>query len=470
LIRRRTALALAAALAAGRLAAQCPANATSVAWPSGAPVWELCYRRPAATNYLLNGGGLEISDVRYRGIAVLKVANIPIVNVAYAPGGCGPCYRDFFYQERAFACAPEVSPGRCSGTSVPPATVCQHPGTDAGAFTGVAVEDLGDRLKLTSQAEAGWYRYVPVWEFFPDGTLQARFDATSIHNGCVAYTHDHHAYFRLDIDAGGSGGNVLDQVLPGGGTTRISTERSFTDAGAARSRWRISRPGSPSYVEVSRNAGDSAAGDALPFPGDFPVADGWALAYRPNETDDSAVATGCATGLNAFLTGESLDRTDLVLWVRAGALHQGEPGGITSDCSMVGPTIKVVAEQPAAPASLHTLEPCRVLDTRQPDGPWGGPALGASADRVFVLAGRCGVPATATAVSANLTVVGAAAPGHLSVWADGGPVPATSVLNFGSSQARANNAVIPLGAEGAFRVRVGAGPVDFILDVNGYFQ
>jgi hypothetical protein len=47
------------------------------------------------------------------------------------------------------------------------------------------------------------------------------------------------------------------------------------------------------------------------------------------------------------------------------------------------------------------------------------------------------------------------------------------VLNFGVSQARANNAVIALGAAGAFRVRsgpAGAGPVQFILDVTGYFE
>jgi hypothetical protein len=131
-----------------------------------------------------------------------------------------------------------------------------------------------------------------------------------------------------------------------------------------------------------------------------------------------------------------------------------------------------VSEQ-AGPANLNTIPPCRVLDTRQADGPWGGPALDSSADRAFAVAGRCGVPATATAVSANLTVVGAATAGHLAAWADGGPVPPTSVLNFGVSQARANNAVVPLGAEGAFRVRSGppgAGPVHFILDVTGYFQ
>jgi len=59
-------------------------------------------------------------------------------------------------------------------------------------------------LKLTAQCMAGWYRYIPVWEFFADGTLQGRFVATSVNNGCVAYTHHHHAYYRLDFDLNGT--------------------------------------------------------------------------------------------------------------------------------------------------------------------------------------------------------------------------------------------------------------------------
>jgi len=45
------------------------------------------------------------------------------------------------------------------------------------------------------------------------------------------------------------------------------------------------------------------------------------------------------------------------------------------------------------------VTPCRVVDTRKPVGPYGGPALVAGADRTFVFAGQCGIPITAKAVA-----------------------------------------------------------------------
>src|SRR5204863_8049945 len=50
---------------------------------------------------------------------------------------------------------------------------------------------------------------------------------------------------------------------------------------------------------------------------------------------------------------------------------------------------------------FHTLVPCRLLDTRDAAGPYGGPLLGAGASRSFDLTGRCGIPADAAAVSLN---------------------------------------------------------------------
>src|SRR5262249_7794479 len=38
-------------------------------------------------------------------------------------------------------------------------------------------------------------------------------------------------------------------------------------------------------------------------------------------------------------------------------------------------------------ANFYTLTPCRVIDTRNPTGPLGGPALVAATDRLFNLAG-----------------------------------------------------------------------------------
>jgi hypothetical protein len=47
-----------------------------------------------------------------------------------------------------------------------------------------------------------------------------------------------------------------------------------------------------------------------------------------------------------------------------------------------------------------------------------------------------------------------------------------STSNYATGQTRANNAVLRLGNGGAFTVFCGqaAGTVEFIVDVNGYFQ
>jgi hypothetical protein len=124
------------------------------------------------------------------------------------------------------------------------------------------------------------------------------------------------------------------------------------------------------------------------------------------------------------------------------------------------------------PTELHTLLPCRAIDTRNPDGPLGGPALQGGQERLFTLAGVCGVSATAREVVVNLTVVGATASGFLQAYAaDTGPG-GTSVLNFGPARARANNAFIRMVA-GQIAVRAGLPPehsTHFIADVVGYLE
>jgi hypothetical protein len=454
--------------------AQCASGATHVTWPAANPVWDFCFLSPGKSAGA-NGSGLELSNVRYNGVLVLFQAHIPILNVKYVPnaancGGQNACYRDWLYGENAFSCAPEVSTGYCTGTTTPATTVCEHPGTDAGSFVGVAVEDLGTSLKLTAQCAAGWYRYIPVWEFFADGTLQTRFVATSVNNGCVAYTHQHHAYFRLDFDLNGGSANSVDQVLSGGVTQRATTERNYIDTSPARSTWRVTAPGSAYFVEVTRNPEDGAAGDPLPITNDFPVADGWVLAYDPNQIADYSNLQTCPANLNSFMNGQSVDGTDIVMWVRAAALHEGEPGGLAQDCSMVGPTIRVIPVSPL-PTAFHTLTPCRAIDTRGAAGPYGAPALQPGGIRTFVLANRCGIPVTAKSVAANVAVSQPTAGGYLTIFPAGGAVPLASAINFSAGQTRANNAVMKLGAGGAISVQSGlSGSAQLILDVTGYFE
>jgi hypothetical protein len=161
----------------------------------------------------------------------------------------------------------------------------------------------------------------------------------------------------------------------------------------------------------------------------------------------------------------------VVLWVHAEALHEGETGGAARDCSMVGPTIRVLPATPPPGTKLTTVTPCRIADTRNPPGPYGGPALPAGGTRNFTIPGRCGIPGTAKSVAVNLTAVQASSGGYLTAYPAGGSLPLASTLNFAAGQTRANNAILTLGTGGAASVfNAAPGPVNFLIDVTGWFE
>jgi photosystem II stability/assembly factor-like uncharacterized protein len=124
------------------------------------------------------------------------------------------------------------------------------------------------------------------------------------------------------------------------------------------------------------------------------------------------------------------------------------------------------------PQKLYTLPPCRMIDTRGPAGPLGDPPLQGGGQRTFGAANVCGVPPTAKAISVNLTVTAPDAAGDLRIFPAGLNPPLVSSINYGPGQTRANNAIVPLSAGGAFRVQCdqATGTVHFIVDVNGYFE
>ena len=69
-----------------------------------------------------------------------------------------------------------------------------------------------------------------------------------------------------------------------------------------------------------------------------------------------------------------------------------------------------------APVPFVALSPCRLADTRPENGfppPFGPPFLSPGVTRDFPVAGHCGVPAGATAVSFNFTVVRTGGLGYL---------------------------------------------------------
>jgi parallel beta-helix repeat protein len=124
------------------------------------------------------------------------------------------------------------------------------------------------------------------------------------------------------------------------------------------------------------------------------------------------------------------------------------------------------------PGNYFTLVPCRVLDTRNPAGPFGGPALTAGQSRIVSLANACGIPPTAIAVSLNLTVAQPTAAGNLRLYPADAPLPNVSSLNYAAGQTRANNGVAGLSPTGTLAIRCTqpSGTAHVIVDVSGYFE
>jgi hypothetical protein len=161
---------------------------------------------------------------------------------------------------------------------------------------------------------------------------------------------------------------------------------------------------------------------------------------------------------------------------RLGAAGTASPtgGALTLSLPARSATLAVLdLEAPPPAASYYTLTPCRLIDTRNAAGPYGGPALSAG-ERTFNLAGTCGIPTTAQALAVNLTVVAPAQGGDLRAFAAGSAAPLASALNFGAGQTRTNNAILPVTTDGngglTVHLDMGPGTAQVIADVFGYFQ
>ena len=127
----------------------------------------------------------------------------------------------------------------------------------------------------------------------------------------------------------------------------------------------------------------------------------------------------------------------------------------------------------ASGATYYTIAPYRVLDTRSSKG--GTNFHSQVKQTVLIATGTSGVPATALAVTGNVTVVGQTAGGFVTVAPSltSGVQPGTSTLNLPTGDVRANNVTVQLAAGGNldFMYWVGiTGPTaDVLFDVTGYF-
>ncbi len=121
------------------------------------------------------------------------------------------------------------------------------------------------------------------------------------------------------------------------------------------------------------------------------------------------------------------------------------------------------------------ITPCRVVDTRGPDGSgktgaFGPPSLVAGQARIVPIpSSNCGVP-VAAAYSLNfvsVTPLGQAV-SWVAAWQDDTAWPGTVVLNAVQGGVVANSAIVPAGADGGIQV-LSTNDADLVIDMNGYY-
>ena len=118
---------------------------------------------------------------------------------------------------------------------------------------------------------------------------------------------------------------------------------------------------------------------------------------------------------------------------------------------------------------LVNVTPCRVVDTRNPMGPFGGPAIPGGSSRSFAIPqGACHISSQAAAYSLNVTVVPHHALGYLTIWPTSEFQPTVSTLNSTDGRVKANAAIVPAGVSGAVSVYA-HDTTDVILDIDAYF-
>ena len=128
-----------------------------------------------------------------------------------------------------------------------------------------------------------------------------------------------------------------------------------------------------------------------------------------------------------------------------------------------------VASSPV-PAAYVPIAPVRLLDTRVGNGL--SAKLSANVPATFQVTGRGGIPAGATAVTGNVTVVNSASSWAVYLGPDPIANPTSSTINFSAGQIIANGLTVALSSAGTLSATY-MGPsgntTDLVFDVSGYY-
>jgi hypothetical protein len=326
-----------------------------LSWPAAHPIWEFCYLAPNQSS-AADGSSLEIRDAYYNGIYAIERAHIPMLFANYTTS---TCYRDWKDTLSSF-----LRPTIDNNTYIPAITTCDVStsetevvgncpfkdlstpdptdtvGDSGDCVTGVQVESFDDRVVLTTNHSASWYKYSSRFTFYLDGRIEPRFGFGNSTGTFSGTTHWHHAYYRINFDIDNTPND--DEVFSN--SLGQQTEE-FIDFRSRRNSWRIidSQTGRGYRVEATDE--DYLVDISQPphNPSNYHNTDVMVTKYKlinniPEYSDTPGLNNlgTCAMDETELVNNESIENQDIVFWYRTAVNDLANAGLV---CKFGGPVL-----------------------------------------------------------------------------------------------------------------------------------
>jgi hypothetical protein len=203
------------------------------------------------------------------------------------------------------------------------------------------------------------------------------------------------------------------------------------------------------------------------------IAATFALAGRPAAgTSPASYLYGDPAGLNDVVGGSNdvTWHSCTIAYLCNGVAGYDGPTGLGTPNGTGAFTAPAATTLVGSGATYHPMAPARLLDTRAGNGLSG--KLTANLPATFAVTGRGGVPANATAVTGNVTVVNETSAWAVYLGPDPIAIPTSSTINFTAGDVKANGLTVALSATGSLSatyISTAGNTTDLVFDVTGYF-
>jgi len=267
----------------------------SIVWPSpSSPLWQFTYTLADSPD----AEGIAITQARYRGILVLYKGSLPSLRVQYNGNACGP-YKDPLTYNNA---QPLVGSQRVKTYTV-----------WSGGLSGIAVESFH---------RIGAYKLTVRWTFWADGRITPRLFSAGLQ--CNT-DHRHHVYWRLDFDINGASNDTVfeyNTTTPdlgwGPGWHVKHNEITRVKNLASHRSWAVMDMQTTRGYHLIPGSNDGVADG-------FASRDLFLMRYHGAEDRHGQQGSAADDGLQAYINGETLENSDVVMWYCGHLGHHAEP-------------------------------------------------------------------------------------------------------------------------------------------------